>query len=409
MPSKIAYLTQTMKLAIICFLLSVKIIFSQGRYYKAQMHCHTINSDGIYSPIELVNKYKSAGYEIIMITDHNFLTECPDVPGILCIPSEEITFKRHMNGYFLEWPIIPTDDFTCQDAINSVLQQGGLIQLNHYFPGPLTNDDWEVSAEEIISFQGGPHMLEIWNTGTEQLQTNDDKSIWDAVLTAGKVIWGSATDDFHPTVMESLEFNKGWNMIWLDTLTKEAVYDALLNGRFYASTGVEITNFTVTDYDSYKNIYISSSNANKIKFWGPNHQLLLQVNGNSASFTLQNYSYVRVELIKESFLGKAYAWTQPIFLQNQTFVEIDENITEFKIYPNPNKGFANIDLKINKPGIVNLSICNISGSTIKQICHEYLEADFYTFQISVEDLTSGLYFLKLNYNNYPKVILFLKT
>ena len=69
-----------------------------------------------------------------------------------------------------------------------------------------------MDATEIISYENGPHFLEIWNTETETAQTHDDKSIWDAVLTAGKVVWGSATDDFHPSVFESMEFNKGWNM-----------------------------------------------------------------------------------------------------------------------------------------------------------------------------------------------------
>ncbi|MCX7862042.1 MAG: CehA/McbA family metallohydrolase [Bacteroidales bacterium] len=399
-----------MKINVIYLLLVANVIYGQGRYYKAQMHCHSTNSDGSYTPVALVNKYKAAGYEIMMITDHNFLTDSVYVPGVLCIPSEEITFKRHMNGFFLKRKIQPTPEFTCQQAIDSVISQGGLIQLNHYCPGPFTDDDWEVDAPEIISFQNGPHMLEIWNTGTEGVQTHDDKSIWDAVLTAGKVVWGSATDDFHPSVLESLEFNKGWNMIWLDTLTKEAVYDALLNGRFYASTGVIINEFMVNDYGTYKTVSVSSSNATKIKFWGPNHVVLQENNGNSASFILQNHSYVRVELIKEGFLGTGttYAWTQPVFLQNPTGIEETNDIAEFKIYPNPNKGYANVALTIKRAGNVNISVCTLSGTEILPVCHENLEPNQYIFQVSVAHISSGYYLLKLIYNNTIRTILFEK-
>lgn len=399
-----------MKNVFIISLFIVNLSFGQGRYYKAQMHCHSTNSDGGYTPVQLVNKYKAEGYEIVMITDHNFLTDSIDVPGVLCIPSEEITFKRHMNGFFLTRNIIPTSEFTCQQAIDSVLAQGGLIQLNHYCAGIFTDDEWEVNAPEIISFQNGPHMLEIWNTGTEGVQTHDDKSIWDAVLTAGKVVWGSATDDFHPSVMESLEFNKGWNMIWLDTLTREAVYDALLNGRFYASTGVVITNFIVDDYGTYKTISVSSSNANKIKFWGPNHVVLQENNGNSASFILQNHSYVRVELIKQGFMGMGttYAWTQPVFLQTPTLVRQTDDIVEFKIYPNPNRGYANVSLTIKKPGKVDISIHSLSGTKLMNVCNDYLDANQHIFQISIDHIKSGLYLLKLDYNDTTRNILFEK-
>lgn len=385
-------------------------LYSQGRYYKAQMHCHTTNSDGGYSPLQLVNKYKNAGYEIIMITDHNFLTDSINVPGVLCIPSEEITFKRHMNGFFLSRVIMPTPNFTCQQAIDSVLVQGGLIQLNHYCPGPFTDDDWEVSASEIISFENGPHFLEIWNTGTEAIQTHDDKSIWDAVLTAGKRVWGSATDDFHPAVLESAEFNKGWNMIWLDTLTREAVYNALLNGQFYASTGVNITNFNVTDYINYKVISISSSNANKIKFWGPGHVIIQEVNGSSASFILQNHAYVRIELIKEGFFGtgKTYAWTQPIFFENTTSIQQTSDIVKLIIYPNPNNGFANISVKNNVSGLAKLYITNLKGQIVNNIFNDFLNANQHIFKVHIENLPTGFYILTMEINNSTKTLLFKK-
>jgi hypothetical protein len=387
------------------------LVNGQGRYYKAQMHCHTTNSDGRYSPVDLVSKYKAKGYEIMFITDHNFLTDSVYVPGVLCIPSEEITFKRHMNGFFLSRNIMPDENFTCQQAIDSVIAQGGLIQLNHYFPGSFTDDNWEVDAPEIISFQNGPHMLEIWNTGTETVQTHDDKSIWDAVLTAGKVVWGSATDDFHPSISEGLEFNKGWNMIWLDTLTKEAVYNALLNGNFYASTGVEITQYQVNDYGNYKSINISSSNANKIKFWGPGHQVLQEFNGSSASFILQNHSYVRIELINEGILGmgNTYAWTQPVFLNYPLHIADNKNdIPYIQLYPNPNYGMATIDIKSQHAGNLKLDILTLEGKFITNVANEYIDKNNYQFIFDISTMPSGFYLLKVEFNDVSKTLIFEK-
>jgi len=383
-------------------ILIINVVYSQGRYYKAQMHCHTTNSDGNYSPQDLAIKYKNAGYEILMITDHNHLTleDEVNVEGMLVIQSEEITFDRHMNGFFLTEQIIPTENFTCFDAISEVKAQNGLIMLNHYRSGPFTNSSWAVNADEILTFDE-LDMLEIWNTGTETVQTHDDKSVWDAVLTAGKVVWGCATDDFHPSVSEALEFNKGWNMIWLESLTTENVYNALKNGQFYASTGVNITNYTVTDFGSFKTIYVESDDANKIAFWGPNHQKIQETNGNSAQFILQNHDFVRVELIKEGFLGtnKKYAWTQPVFLNPVTNIEKEPELLSVTIYPNPVKNTTNIKINNIYPQNIKINIKDISGHIVKSIFKGFVNAETMTFSVDLSSLNAGLYLTSIETEN----------
>lgn len=385
-------------------------LIGQPRYYKAQMHCHTTNSDGGYSPQNLVEKYKNAGYEIMFITDHNYLTleSEVNVSGVLVIQSEEITFDRHMNAFFLNSLIQPTSGYTCQDAIDAVKAQGGLIQLNHYCQGPFTEPSWAVSVQEIITFSNGPDFLEIWNTGTESVQTHDDKSIWDEVLTSGKVVWGSATDDFHPSVMESLEFNKGWNMIWLDTLTEQNVFNALQTGQFYASTGVVISSYTVTDYVTYKTITLNS-NASKIAFWGPGHQKIQESNGGSASFILQSHSYVRAELVKEGFLGigNTYGWTQPVFLNNPvaTLTQTDM-IPTMNIFPNPTEGLAQVKLSLPYISHVKISVADLAGREVKVLCNEFLTPKDYVFPVSLYQCSSGMYILKLESDYGSKSMLF---
>lgn len=379
---------------LICLLLAFLIIgktHSQGRYYKAQMHCHTTNSDGNYTPQQLVEKYKNSGYEIIMITDHNYMTLSSEVnvPGVLVIQSEEITFDRHWNGFFLNEEIIPTENYTCQDAIDAVRLQGGLIQLNHYRKGLISPASWAANAADILAFTDGPDFLEIWNTGTELTQTNDDKSVWDSVLTAGKIVWGSATDDFHPSTLEYLEYNKGWNMIWLDSLCPLNVYNSLKEGKFYASIGVEITRFEVTDGGTHKEIYIESPNAQKISFWGPNHQKLIEFNSNTATFILSNHDYVRAELIKSGFLGTntQYAWTQPVFLHQQSTTEFaaKNNSKNLSAYPNPAKNVVVIKDSSNK--ISSISVFNNNGVCIYK--NNNIVNDIHS--ISTENWATGVY------------------
>jgi hypothetical protein len=276
--------------------------------------------------------------------------------------------------------------------------------LNHYCEGLLTEDSWAVSAEEIMSWPFLPNMLEIWNTGTETIQTHDDKSIWDAILTAGHVIYGSATDDFHPSVSEALEFNKGWNMIWLDSLSPENVYDALTNGDFYASTGVEISNYEVIDYGTHKLINIESSNADKIAFWGPNHQIIYQVEESSASFVLDSHSYVRIELTKTGFLGMGnkYAWTQPVFFEEIPSQMIDNNIAEeITIYPNPANDFLNIEFNEFTNEIKYFSVLNIFGEQIYS-SGQISDTDRFV-QLSTETWASGSYFIVFTLTDNTKL------
>jgi len=390
---------QIIFIILLCIIVNVS---AQSRYYKAQMHCHTTNSGGNYAPIDLINKYKDAGYEILMITDHNFVTDGAsyNVPGILCIKSEEISFDRHMNGFFLDHAIIPDENFNCQDAIDSVKAQGGLVQLNHYCAGPLTPVEWVVSAAEIMNLNNGPDILEIFNTAHDLSLAHDDKTIWDSLLTVGKIVWGGADDDFHPHVLESIEFNQAWNMIFLDSLTENNVYQAIKNGNFYASTGVEIYNYNITNYNNFKIIEINS-NATKIDFWGPGHTLLYSVNGGYAQYTLQDYSYVRAEL-SIGTNNKKYAWTQPVFLETINNVERQDVLPIINLYPNPASTTISLSLIASESIHAKLKIIDILGRQQIEIFDGLLKPYKNTINCDVSSLESGQYYILIETKNRYK-------
>ena len=43
----------------------------QGEFYKANLHAHTIQSDGQNTPEEVKDIFKSKGYSVVAYTDHN--------------------------------------------------------------------------------------------------------------------------------------------------------------------------------------------------------------------------------------------------------------------------------------------------------------------------------------------------
>jgi hypothetical protein len=69
-----------------------------GRWFKGNLHTHTLNSDGDSTPEEVVRWYREHGYDFLVLTDHNFLTAVDGLnavqgaPGkFLVVRGEEVT------------------------------------------------------------------------------------------------------------------------------------------------------------------------------------------------------------------------------------------------------------------------------------------------------------------------------
>ena len=48
----------------------IYLIPETGTFYKANLHCHTIHSDGRLTPEEVKKAYMEAGYSVVAYTDH---------------------------------------------------------------------------------------------------------------------------------------------------------------------------------------------------------------------------------------------------------------------------------------------------------------------------------------------------
>ena len=89
-----------------------------------------------------------------------------------------------------------------------------------------------------------------------------------------------------------------------------------------------------------------------------------------------------------------------IRIDPSTFVEPNDNIPlEFKLsqnYPNPFNPTTNINFSLPERSFVELKIYNILGIEISTIVNKELQAGNYNFPFDAENLTSGIYFYKLN-------------
>src|SRR6267154_2461856 len=107
----------------------------------ADPHCHTIASDGMVTPAELVAAAVNANLDLIAVTDHDTMEsvkevqERGDAAGLAVVAGQEITTKwpaqTHVVGWFLETPV--KRGLSLEDTVAAIHAQGGLVLIPHPF------------------------------------------------------------------------------------------------------------------------------------------------------------------------------------------------------------------------------------------------------------------------------------
>ena len=221
-------------------------------WFRGNLHTHTTNSDGDSDPDVVVAWYRDAGYDFLVITDHDFITLPSDYASIagrmLLVTGEEVTAGSiHVNGLGIRELVDPRLAMsgaardTLQENVNAVREAGGVPTVNH------PNFRWQLRPEDLLALRGCA-LFEVHNAGPE---TNglgrpghpSHEELWDLVLSAGKRFFGVAVDDAHHFRSWGRPYSnpgRAWVMVESDGLDETAILDAIDSGRFYASTGVAI-------------------------------------------------------------------------------------------------------------------------------------------------------------------------
>ena len=313
-----------------------------SHWFKGSLHTHTsgAGSTGDASPESVARWYRRHDYDFLSITDHDVLTAVDDGPsnGLLelplLIPGEEISarikngaIKIHVNGIGISATIDPIDSRTggpdevvptLQANIDAILESGGIAMINH------PNYTWAVDHKSINQTTGAT-LLEVYNGGGASKKMDGGpgrftyEQIWDGVLSAGRVIYGVATDDAHKYSVnpnpDPAHPGTGWVMVRAIELSAKAIITALASGDFYASTGVtlkeleasrECVHVEVEEVGDY--VYIT-------QFVGRDGKVLAEVVGPDATYRPRgDEGYVRAVVSIASSKGTR-AWTQPVFLE----------------------------------------------------------------------------------------------
>lgn len=299
-----------------------------GKWYKGNLHTHTINSDGDSSPDTVVRWYKEHRYRFLILTDHNYLTAIDGLGAVfgaaekfLLVRGEEVTdrFEKkpiHINALNLHTLVTPQGGSSVVDTIqrnvDAIRKAGAMPSINHpNFGWAITADDLRrVENDKLFEvYNGHPTVNNLGGGGSPGME-----QVWDTLLTAGRRMHGIAVDDAHYFQQWGPQFSnpgRGWVTVRARELSAEALIEAIDGGDFYASSGVTLSDVSREGSTLRVAIEVNGPLRYRIEFIGDNGRVLKTASENEAAYTLvAGDRYVRARVTASS--GEM-AWTQPLF------------------------------------------------------------------------------------------------
>lgn len=307
---------------------------SSNPWLRGNLHAHTTRSDGRRPPAEVINDYASRGYDFLMLSDHDVRFSPEELAefenhGMVLLPGNEVTRNGphilHVNAGRLVQPQVHR-----QQVLNEIADDAGSFAIachpNWLFscPGagasriPLHPHITFSQLSEWVGYEG----IEIYNGATRRLHGSPYAlDVWDLLLTTGRRVWGFANDDSHRaegdtplpskvdhTPLMRSDMALGWNMVQAEK-SPASIVEALRTGRFYASTGVEISRIEV----HAMTIRIEARNADRMIALRETGRRFAQVEDSVMEVEVPaDAMYVRFEAWGK---GEQVAWTQPFHVR----------------------------------------------------------------------------------------------
>ena len=288
------------------------------KYYKVNLHCHTVISDGCKTPEQIKADYKARGYGAVAFTDHdiflthndltdeNFValngyemevnepgkTDFKDVRTChMCFVAKDPSITKtacYCSCYFFANapkyaeltdfdPEIPPfyREYT-PEKINEMFEIG----KNSGFFCTYNHPEWSREGYNEYSQYNGMNAMEICNfsctTGGED---RDNGAQYNELLRLGNRIFCVAADDnhnVHPDDNPMCDSYGGYVKVGAEALNYESIINGLTNGAFYSvasssfeegpefkEISVEDNTLTVVTSDVKGIYYISDSRSNQ--------------------------------------------------------------------------------------------------------------------------------------------------
>ena len=255
------------------------LISPHKNQYKANLHCHSVLSDGCKKPEELKKMYKEHGYSVLAITDHerpadhsalsdddfimltgyecyirptkenkfdrynkeihlNLLAKEPHNVRYLCFNDNYCKYLRRDNAIEglqrvgSERPREFTKEYI-NEYIRTAQENGYLVTYNHPY--------WSMDSEENILSYDGYFSIEICNYSSYRVNNLEYcGALYDKLLQAKKRVYCHGADDNHNGNTSYSDSFGAYAVILSDELSYSKVIEAMESGEMYASMGPEI-------------------------------------------------------------------------------------------------------------------------------------------------------------------------
>lgn len=244
--------------------------------YKGNLHSHTTNSDGCLTPAEAVTAFRERGYQFLCLSEHDLFTDysgefdredfiiLPGIEASAYLYADESHTARlrchHMHG------ILGTDEmvaaaperFAHMERLEppayvgtwdglAVARELGTELAAHGCAVTYNHPIWSRIEPEDLMGLDCAFGIEVWNYDTvNECALGADTVYWDMLLRRGIHVGAIAADDNHNPGTFDDAFG-GWVVVCAPELTRDTVVRALLDGRYYSSSGPEVHGFGVND------------------------------------------------------------------------------------------------------------------------------------------------------------------
>lgn len=278
----------------------------QGLWLKGNLHAHTRFSDGQLTHQQLADAYAGLNYDFLGYTDHDHLTDdlllqrIEDRGMILLTGNEISAGGPHILHVHAGMQVRPMRQR--QGVIDAINRDQGFAIINHPNQGPRFDHHPINLLKQLHGYAG----MEIFNGACgkgrgEPYALNK----WDMILAEGRKVWGFASDDAHTPD----DIGLGWNMVLAETRSRDALLQAMVTGRFYASTGVVIESIEVEQMT----VRIRTVNAQRIVVIATGGKRVAVEDSNQIEVQVpEHVRYVRFTCWGA---GEEFAWTQPFFVR----------------------------------------------------------------------------------------------
>lgn len=224
-----------------------RVVKSDQGWYKGELHCHSIESDGHYAVAMVLEEANRLGLDYLAMTDHFTVSQwrkmdsAPKYPMALLHSCEITSHQGHANLHGLkEWVDVYVDraGWSMNQAADATHAQNGLFCVNHAYSGDLRWHDFSFDwhKADLIEIY---HHLEGCNNGPML-------SWWDHLLNEGYRIVGVGGTDSHDPYKGTHKLGQCYTWIYADELSEQGLISALKRGQVYVSKGPQLK-FTASD------------------------------------------------------------------------------------------------------------------------------------------------------------------